>query len=154
MAMVSVLLAVLAAAANAAASVLQRKATRREPDRKALSLSMIVDLLPQPVWFAGILAILVGFLLQVSALATGRLSEVQPLLVMELPFTLVLSSLVFRSRPHAREWLSAGGMAVGLALFLIGLAPSSGEPLAAPVWAWAAALVVTLAAICLVVWLG
>lgn len=57
-------LAVLAACANATSSVLQREANKGIPQHENLSWKLIRSLLHQPVWFLGILAITVGFLLQ------------------------------------------------------------------------------------------
>ena len=78
--MLTCALAVLAACANAVSSVLQRKANKRVPQRENMSLRQIKRLLHQPVWFGGILAITAGFLLQASALGTGQLSVVEPVL--------------------------------------------------------------------------
>jgi hypothetical protein len=91
-------LAVLAACAKAVSSVLQRKANKRVPQRENMSLRQIWRLVHQPVWFGGILAITAGFLLQATALGTGQLSAVEPVLVLELPFTLILASWLFRQR--------------------------------------------------------
>jgi len=119
-------LAVLAACANAISSVLQRKANKRVPQQENMSLRQIRDLLRQPVWFGGIAAITAGFLLQATALGTGQLSVVEPVLVLELPFTLIAASWMFRQRLGAREWLPAGAMTAGLAGLLFLLAPSAG----------------------------
>ncbi|HWG61530.1 MAG TPA: hypothetical protein VG253_07435, partial [Streptosporangiaceae bacterium] len=78
------LLAVLGACANATASVLQRKAGRRVPKGQNLSLRLIASLLHQRVWFGGILAVTVGFLLQAAALGSGQLSAVEPVMILEL----------------------------------------------------------------------
>jgi drug/metabolite transporter (DMT)-like permease len=121
-------LAVLAACANALSSVLQRKANKRVPQRENMSPRQIWTLLHQPVWFGGILAITVGFLLQASALGTGDLSVVEPVLVLELPFTLILASRLFHQRLGLREWLPAAAMTAGLAGLLYLLAPSAGGP--------------------------
>ena len=92
-------LAVLAACANAISSVLQRKANKRVPQRENMSLRQIWILLHQPMWFGGILAITAGFLLQASALGAGQLSLVEPVLVLELPCTLIGISWLFPSPP-------------------------------------------------------
>jgi hypothetical protein len=62
---------VLAACANAMFSVLQHNANREVPRSENLSWRLVRSLLHEPVWFAGILAITVGFLLQAAAWATG-----------------------------------------------------------------------------------
>ena len=98
------LLAVLAACANATSSVPQRMAGQRVSQRQNLTLRLIRSLLHEPVWFGRVLAITVGFLLQTAALGSGQLSVVEPILVLELPATLLLATRVFRSRLHCREW--------------------------------------------------
>ncbi|MEV6793347.1 DMT family transporter [Streptomyces sp. NPDC051320] len=137
--MLSVLLAVLAAVANAAASVLQRKAARDRPESENLSWRLLLSLLHRPVWFAGILSVIAGFLLQAVALSNGRLSVVEPVLVLELPVTLLLSALVFRSRLGVREWGASAAMAAGLAGLLYFLSPSEGSSadVSGPLWALA-----------------
>jgi drug/metabolite transporter (DMT)-like permease len=122
------LLAVLAAGANASSSVLQRKANKRIPQRDNMSLEQIRLLLHQPVWFGGIAAITGGFLLQAGALGTGDLAVVEPVLVLELPFTLVFASWLFHQRLGLREWLPTAAMTAGLAGLIYLLAPSAGQP--------------------------
>ena len=126
--MLTYALAVLAACANAVSSVLQRKANKRVPQSANMSLRQIRMLLHQPVWFAGIAAITIGFLLQASVLGTGQLAVVEPVLVLELPFTLIFASRVFRQRLGPRGWLPAAAMTAGLAGLLYFLAPSMGGP--------------------------
>ncbi len=60
--MLTYLLATLAAAANAASSVLQRKALRDHPVAGSLSWQVLV-VLRTPVWLLGFLAVTVGFAL-------------------------------------------------------------------------------------------
>lgn len=134
--MLTYLLAVLGACANATASVLQRKASTEVPGADSLSLRLIEQLLRRPVWFAGVLAVIAGFLFQAAALAVGELSVVEPVLVCELPLTLVLAARVFHTPLHTREWASALGMTVGLAMVLYFLAPSQGNPEAVDWYVW------------------
>lgn len=121
------LLAVLAACANATSSVLQRKAGRNVPQGQNLSPRLLWSLLHEPVWFGGVLAVTIGFLLQASALGSGELSVVEPILVLELPATLLLATRVLRARLHRREWGAVVAMAAGLAAMLYGLSPSAGR---------------------------
>jgi drug/metabolite transporter (DMT)-like permease len=146
-------LAVLAACANAVSSVLQRKANKRVPKQENMSLRQIGELLHQPVWFFGILAITAGFLLQASALGSGQLSVVEPVLVLELPFTLIISSRVFRQRLGPREWLPLAAMTAGLAALLFLLAPSAGGAPRVHWYGWLAGVGGNLALVgCLVLW--
>jgi drug/metabolite transporter (DMT)-like permease len=146
-------LAVLAAASNAISSVLQRKANKRVPQHENMSVRQIWILLHQPLWFGGILAITAGFLLQASALGTGQLSGVEPVLVLELPFTLILASRIFRQRLGPREWLPIAAMTVGLAAMLYLLAPSAGGAARLHWYGWLAGVGANLAlAGCLALW--
>ena len=151
--MLTYALAVLAAGANAVSSVLQRKANKRVPQRANMSLRQIWILLHQPLWFGGILAITAGFLLQASALDSGQLSAVEPALVLELPFTLILASRVFRQRLGPREWLSTAAMTAGLAGLLYLLAPSAGGAPRVPWYGWLSGVGGNLLLVgCLVMW--
>lgn len=153
--MLSIALAVLAALANAVASVLQRKADRDEPEGGAGSaLQMLWRLAHKPVWFGGIAAIIVGFLLQAGALATGPITLVQPILVVELGFTLLLAAAVFHARLLAREWTAVGGMTVGLAVLLYSLSPSGGHLRSTSPVLWAIAIAITLGLAALFVMVG
>jgi drug/metabolite transporter (DMT)-like permease len=145
--MLTYVLAVLAACANATSSVLQRKANREIPQTENLSWKLIRDLLRQPVWFGGVLAVMVGFLLQAAALGTGELAVVEPVLVLELPFTLILASRVFGSRMGWREWASAIAMTAGLAGLLYFLAPSDGQSENVPFYVWVIGIGVNLAVV-------
>ncbi|MGW1607601.1 DMT family transporter [Streptomyces eurythermus] len=133
---VTVLLALLAALANASASVLQRRAAVEETDQGGgpgpSILRRIPQLLRRRSWLAGAGMLLLSSLLQAGALATGSLSLVQPLLAAELLFTLAVGSVVFRRRPDARTWLAFAALAGGLALFLLAAAPTAGQDTARP----------------------
>lgn len=151
--MLSYFLAVLAACANAASSVLQRKANREIPQKENLSLKLIWSLLHKPVWFGGILAVIVGFLLQATALGEGELSVVEPILVLELPLTLILASRVFGSNMGPREWASTLVMTAGLAGLLYFLAPTPSRSDTVRPYVWLIGIGVNLAVVgALVAW--
>ncbi len=135
--MLSYLLAVLAACANATSSVLQRRANREVPQKQNLSLRLIGSLLHQPIWFGGILAITLGFLLQATALGFGELATVEPILVLELPLTLILASRVFGQQMRWQEWGFAAAMTAGLGGLLLLLSPSAGRNGGVQWWGWA-----------------
>lgn len=144
--MLSALLAVLASMANAAASVLQRMAARRLRGSDAAGIRMVWRLAHQAPWLGGIGAMLCGFLLQAAALATGPIAQVQPVLVLELGFTLLLSGMVLHTRGlRWREWSAVVGMSAGLALLLVGLSPSGGDTRSAAAFGWIVGSVLTLA---------
>jgi drug/metabolite transporter (DMT)-like permease len=145
------LLAVLAAGANASSSVLQRKANREAPRQDNLSWKLIRDLLHQPVWFGGIAAITAGFLLQATALGTGSLAVVEPVLVLELPITLALAAWLFRAPMRGREWAATAAMSACLAGLLYFLAPSPGRASGVPWTTWVAGVGASLALVAVLV---
>ncbi|MEU6432116.1 DMT family transporter [Microbispora sp. NPDC046973] len=127
--MIAVVLALLAAAANAVASVLQRRAARSAPADEAFRPGLIWDLVQQPAWLGGIAALIAGFLLQAAALTSGGLALVQPLLVAELPITMLVAGWMFRVRVTAQTWLAVGALTAGLAGFLAAASPTPGSRL-------------------------
>lgn len=152
--LLSYLFAILAAGANAAASVLQRKANRDEPIEDNLTLRLIRDLLGSPVWFAGIMAVFAGFLLQAAALGDGRLAVVEPILAAELPITLLLAAAVFRVRLGVREWGSAIAMTVALAGLLWFLSPTPGHAATVGLLTWSIGIGANLGLVALLVGAG
>jgi drug/metabolite transporter (DMT)-like permease len=141
----SYLLAVLAACANATSSVLQRKANREVPKKQNLTPRLIWSLAHQPTWFGGVLAITAGFLLQAAALGHGQLSVVEPILVLELPATLILGGWVFRTRLGRREWACVLVMAVALGCLLYALSPKAGPKSGVHWYIWLTAIGLNLA---------
>ncbi|MEV7965976.1 DMT family transporter [Sphaerisporangium sp. NPDC088356] len=141
--MISVVLALLAAAGNATASVLQRRAARSVPKDKAFRPALVLALVRDPVWLGGIAALVGGFLFQAAALSVGALALVQPVLVIELPFTMVLLSWMFGVKLDRRSWLAVGTVTVGVSVFLVSAAPGPGRqtPTSAE---WVMATVVTI----------
>lgn len=127
--MLTIVLAILAAATNACSSVLQRQANAAEAAAHHTGVAGLVGLLRKPRWLAGLGAVIVSFLLQAGALATGQLSEVQPLMSLELPITLLLASVVFHRSLGGRDWAHILLMTLGMAVFLIALQPTGGSPI-------------------------
>ncbi|MEU5836933.1 DMT family transporter [Streptomyces diacarni] len=125
---VSLVLALLAALGNAAASVLQRRAAAVEgPGPSGRRLSWLPHLLRRPVWLWGAVTLVASGVCQAGALATGPLAVVQPVMTTELLFTLMLGSLIFRQRPGRRAWGAFVAMVVGLAALLALVWPSGGK---------------------------
>lgn len=138
--MLGLLFGFLAAVANAVSSVLQRRAGKEEGDDNEFSLRMILDLLRKPVWLLGILAVIAGFLLQALGLAYGKLAEVEPILILELPITIVLA---WRFLGEGMSWLKGAAiiaMTIGLAGLIFFLSPSAGKTTDIPLWKWGIAL--------------
>jgi drug/metabolite transporter (DMT)-like permease len=95
-------------------------------------------LLRNPLWLIGLAAAFAAFGFQAAALHSGRLSVVQPVLVTELIFVLVLRWLWLRQHVRPAAWGSAGLTCVSLAVFLAAAEPRGGNPSPTPsAWLWA-----------------
>ncbi|MEU9762967.1 DMT family transporter [Streptomyces sp. NPDC047987] len=140
--MISVLFAVLTALTNGAASVLQRRAARTVPDSEAMRLSLIGHLLRRRSWLAGIGLVIVAAVCQAVALATGPISVVQPIFVIELPAALLMAGFAMRVRLPASLWYAVAGMTLGLALGMVSAAPE-GDGAAVRGAVWIPALILT-----------
>ncbi|WP_225447877.1 DMT family transporter [Streptacidiphilus sp. P02-A3a] len=126
-AVLSVLFAVLAAVSNAMGTVLQRRAALIVPQSDSFRLRLMLDLLRTPVWFGGILGVIFAAVFQALALATGPLAVVQPIFVLELPFALLISGVVFGKRMPRWGWLSVAAIVVGLGTALFAASPRGGD---------------------------
>lgn len=145
---------VLSALGNAAASVLQRRANKTEPSSRQFSLRMFLDLARQPAWAIGIATMITAFVVHGISISISRIALVQPLLVAELPFTLLLAGLVFKVPIHGREWGAIGLQTVGLGAFVASLAPVGGDPNGVPAAKWALACGITVAGVVVLTILG
>lgn len=150
---VSLLLAAIAAGCNAAASVLQRKANLSGSPEQRLTIRTLLQVLRRPAWLSGFASMLTSFALQATALGIGELSAVEPVLVVELPLTLLLASWVFRHRLSGRDWSGIAAMTFGLAAFVGALAPSGGSAADVSLGVLVPALAATAAAVA-GLWLG
>jgi len=139
---VSVLFALLTALFNGLASVLQRIAAMTAPASKALHLSLLGYLVKHRVWLAGIAMVAVAAVCQAVALATGPVALVQPIFIIELPFTLLVASRLARRKLPRRTWWAVGLVTAALGIGLAAAAPSGGGT-SASLRVWAAALIVT-----------
>jgi hypothetical protein len=120
-------LAVLAAASNALSSVLQRSAARTAPENQAFRLGLIAYLIRRPAWLGGIGVLIAGFAFQAAALSVGELSLVQPILVVELPITMMLIGRILSVKIDGQSWLAVAVLTAGLATLLLAASPSEGH---------------------------
>ncbi|MCX4475054.1 DMT family transporter [Streptomyces cellulosae] len=141
-----VLFALGAALSNALATVLQRKAALTVPKSGGLRLGLILDLLRRPVWLAGIATVITAGVCQAVALATGPITIVQPLFVLELPLALVVAAALLQGRLSRAGWLAVGTVVVGLGIVLFAASPA-GNRTQVPMTHWIPAVAVCVAAI-------
>ena len=122
----TVLLAMASAMTGAINALTQRVSSGGGPSGSWWRLAKY--LLRQSLWLIGLAAAVTAFLLQALALRHGRLSVVQPLLVTELVFVLVLRRLWLRQSVRTAAWASAALTCAGLAVFLVAAEPRGGRP--------------------------
>jgi drug/metabolite transporter (DMT)-like permease len=139
---VSVLFALLTALFNGLASVLQRMAASTAPATKTLHLSLFTYLFKHKVWLAGIGMVVLASVCQAIALATGPVALVQPIFIIELPFTLLVASRLARRKLPRTTWFAVALVTVSLGLGLAAAAPSGGGTRAS-IQVWVLVLIAT-----------
>jgi hypothetical protein len=126
--------ALAAALANAVHLMTQHAASAEVTD-KHRGWKLVSFLVRQPLWLLGWAAAAAGFAFQAVALHTGQLSIVQPVLVTELVFALVLRRLWVHQDIAKTAWTAAGVTCVALAVFLAVAEPHGGHvPSSAADW--------------------
>jgi drug/metabolite transporter (DMT)-like permease len=123
----AIIFAVLSALSSAGSAVLQRRAA---VDHKSTAAGSgwrgAISLVRRPMWLLGG-ALLVGtFVFQALGLYFGPLTVVQPILVLELIFTLGLRAFLLHDGIAARTWLAGLTICLGLAAFLVVADPGDG----------------------------
>lgn len=116
--------------------VLQQKGTLSAPP--ASSAGFVGSIIRKPVWLAGGAAQLGCWLAQGAALSRGPLSEVQPIISLQIVIALPLGVWLTNQRVGRREYLGAGLVVGGVAVFVLATNPASGRA-DAPAGVWLAA---------------
>jgi hypothetical protein len=120
-------LALLAALLSAAAWVLQYHEAHEAPKRLFLSPRLLLELAHHRIWVAGLVAMVLGGLVQAAALGSGSLAVVEPLLATSLVFALWLSAMWQRQRLSVSELAAALMVSGGLAVLLVVGSPTRGK---------------------------
>jgi drug/metabolite transporter (DMT)-like permease len=136
----TVLFALGCAFSNAVNLITQHAASVTAPKREK-GWRLVAYLFRQPLWLIGWIAAVGAFAFQALALHDGQLSVVQPLLVTELVFVLVLRRVWIRQQVAAAAWKAVVVVCVTLALFLAVAEPTGGTRSPNPS-EWLVALVV------------
>ena len=121
------LLALGAALSNALTSILQRMGVEDAPESDRLRFRLIAHAVRNRVWLAGFGFMVLSFVMQATALHLGRLSEVQPILTVELLFLVVILGIWFQYSLSWKEWTGSIAAALGLTGFLIFADPGRGN---------------------------
>lgn len=116
-----------ASLSNAVSGVLERKAAGTPQASDLFSPHFISALLRQKLWIIGEGFNILGFLLQAVALKFGTLSVVQPLMVTNLIFLLIILYWRFGVPMTRREWGGGLAICVGLGALLAIANPRGGH---------------------------
>ena len=151
--LVAVLVAIAGAITFGASDVIEQRATHKVAKRPPLDVKLFAELAANRLWLIGITVDIAGSVMQAFALHFGALALVQPILVLDLLFAVVITYVLARRRP---DWVTTAGVLSctgGLVLFLAVARPQSPPVHVAPTILLPLGLVtVGLIALCLVAW--
>ncbi len=114
----AIVLALIAAGANAFATILQRLGVEQATITGTSSRALMTGVFRRPVWILGVFLAATSFVLQAFALSLGNLSTIQPIMVTEILFLVIVLGLWFQKTLTWRDWMSAVGTSAGLGVFL------------------------------------
>ncbi len=135
----SVVFALLSSLCNAVNAQTQHVASISSPEGTK-GWDFLRYLIRSPLWLLGWVALAGSFVFQVLALYNGALSVVQPLLVTELVFALILRRVWIRQTIRPVTWAAATVTTAGLAVFLV-VAEPRGTDVLPSAQAWISASV-------------
>jgi len=115
---------------------LQVRIATEAPRSDSLRFGLLVRLARRPMWLLGILLEILGFALYAAALAHGSLVLVQPLLMLDLVFTLAICAAATRTPLAARDWAGVAATIVGVSVFLVAVAPERSSVAVAGAAGW------------------
>jgi len=125
---ITVVLSLAAAAVFGLTSVLEQRNTKQVPKRGALAPRLLYDLLRRRSFVAAFALNLVGNVLQILALHLGSLAIVQPLIVLNLLFAVVIASLtIAHHAPDKTMFAGAMCCCAGVGWFLAVARPGGGS---------------------------
>lgn len=147
------LVGVLAAVLLGLGYVLQQRVAVTAPLSKILHFRLLFDLMHRPLWWIGIVCMIVGQLLSGFALQLATVGLVEPLLSSNLLFALAIAALLARHRPKATEIGGAVLVSAALGVFIaVGNPRSSSHPYPpTPVVLLAVGSVLLVVAVCVVI---
>ncbi len=122
----TILFALAAAFTNALNMVTQHRASISDPGHSK-GWHFVRYLVSNPMWLFGWVALAGSFVFQALALHNGQISVVQPLLVTELVFALVLRRLWIHQQIRDVTWWAAAVTCGSLALFVAVSEPTGGN---------------------------
>ncbi len=108
----------------------------------------LLSLIRHPMFLLAIGGDAIGFVLQIVALTAGAVVFVQPLVVLMLPVSLLVSFMLGGPRPRRSDFLGSVGVVGGLAVFLLLIgAPQTEHVPRSRLLAWTIVLVLVVGAV-------
>jgi drug/metabolite transporter (DMT)-like permease len=123
----AVMFALAAAFSNAVNLMAQHSASVGAPKR-AKGWRLAVYLARHPLWLLGGAAAVGSYVFQALALHNGQLSVVQPVLVSELVFVMVLRRVWIGQEVAGAAWAAVLVVSLALGVFLVAAEPTGGQP--------------------------
>jgi drug/metabolite transporter (DMT)-like permease len=117
----------LAAALSSAVNLMTQHSASAGAPKREKGWRLVAYLFRQPAWLLGWVAAAGAFVCQAVALHYGQLSVVQPILVTELVFVLVLRRIWIRQDVARAAWAAALVVCGALAAFLVAAEPTGGH---------------------------
>jgi hypothetical protein len=114
----------------AISNVLELIEAEKVPDEYAMRPGLVLRLVKEPRWLLGLASDFGGYICHAAALGLATVVFVEPILATGILMSLFIGSR-FMNRPAVRsDWISAGVLSGGLALFLYEVSPTGGRQLA------------------------
>ncbi|MDQ1475398.1 MAG: hypothetical protein QOE62_627 [Actinomycetota bacterium] len=114
----------------AISNVLELLEAEQVPDEYAMKPGLVVRLIKRPRWLLGLASDFGGYVCHAAALGLATVVFVEPILATGILMSLFISS-AFVGRPVLRnDWVAAGVLSGGLALFLYEVSPTGGRQIA------------------------
>ena len=118
----------LAAAIFSAVNLMTQHSASVAAPKQQKGWRLALYLVRQPLWLLGGAAAVGSYAFQALALHNGPMSVVQPVLVTELVFVMVLRRVWIRQHVAPAAWAAVLTVAVALAVFLAAAEPVGGQP--------------------------
>jgi len=134
----------------AISNVLELLEAEKVPDELAMRQSLLLRLIKQPRWLLGLASDFGGYICHAAALGLATVVFVEPILATGILMSLFIGSRFVHRPVHRTDWIAAGVLSGGLALFLYEVSPTGGRQLARTrEWVVAGPSAVAAIAICM-----
>jgi drug/metabolite transporter (DMT)-like permease len=137
------ILAAIGASCAGTGAAFQHKAAGQEDAHAAMDPRLVLRLLRRRTWLLGISISIGGFAFQASAIGSGRLVLVEPILTLHMLVALLVSARLAGRRLGPAEWRSAALAMAGVGGFLIAANPTEGDRVE-PLVPWAVPIAILL----------